>query len=86
MNNPYACEFCSYGTATCDCCGSDIDCEECEGTGLNDDLIDVEAFNNACDAAFVSVPSWAWIENKAWLGRASNTVKVAYEDFKRVKA
>ena len=70
----------------CECCGQETDCEECDGTGLNDALLDVKAFNEAADELFrESGMTWLWVENNTALGRASRKGRVAYADYARTK-
>ena len=50
MSDPvnYECEEChGRGEIECHACGSETECERCNGSGLNTYLIDVTAFNAA---------------------------------------
>lgn len=53
MKIKFACPECK-GRKEVQCCecGSDIECEACNGSGLDTDIIDVQAFNAACREAF----------------------------------
>lgn len=90
-NHPFVCPECDgEGEVECCCCDNETECEACNGTGLDDDRIDVAAFtaavNELHEGAPVGVPmSWEWIDpaTGAWLGRESPAGRVAYADFAR---
>jgi hypothetical protein len=71
--NQFACPDCGgSGVAECRECGRDVDCDVCDGSGLDPDKIDLAAWL-AADDAFIRRhgTSWAWIVRGEWLGRMS---------------
>jgi hypothetical protein len=59
--NKYPCPDCGgWRVVECDCCGNEQDCEECKGTGLDPDRIDVEAYEADCAAMHKSGGGSSW--------------------------
>jgi hypothetical protein len=91
--SPYNCPDCDGGEAVCECCGTDCECPECEGTGWNPELVDVPAFKAAAEAlneraraAGSCALSWEWVENGKRLGRNGGEFgRVAVADFLKEK-
>lgn len=89
--SPYNCPHCDGGTATCECCGNECECEECDGTGWDSDVVDVTAFKAAeatltekMKAAGRHVLTYEWIEGGKRLGRNGGEFgRVAVADFLR---
>lgn len=77
--SPYNCPSCGGdGDSICDCCGSETECEECDGTGWDSEQIDIDAFKAACDelrekviASGRQVGTYEWIEGGVRLGRSA---------------
>jgi len=81
-DHPYACPECQ-GTCEveCDCCGSTISCDECDGSGLDAEKIDVPAFLKAEKELGYSTSSLR-NEKKEIIGRKNQDgKKVLYKDF-----
>ncbi len=53
MKSKYSCPEC-HGSKEVDCCecGHTVDCDACDGSGLNGELIDIKAFKKADYEAF----------------------------------
>lgn len=84
IRNDYACSECKgWGVGSCPECECERDCPECGGTGLDDLLIDVSAFNAAHKALIGMDGTWDWIEDGVVLGRRNKDRVLAYADFAR---
>jgi hypothetical protein len=79
----FSCPECAgFGTEECDRCGAETTCGDCDGTGLDDEVIDVEAMQ----AAMKSLGGATWEllgEGLERLGRQSDSGSIRYEDFRR---
>lgn len=85
-DNPYGCSECEgEGEVECDCCGSEVTCEACKGSGLDPDLIDIKAWEAAANALTRKHGcSWAWVDRDTgvYLGReGTDGDRIAYADF-----
>lgn len=82
-DHEFPCPECDgEGELVCRCCGSEIDCESCDGTGFDPDLIDIRAWV-AAERAFPS-PSWDWERDGKTVGRQGPDGRtLAYADFLR---
>jgi len=71
MKNKYACVECDgTGETVCDCCDSDIECDDCGGTGVNSDMIDIDRWEEAEGALQEEFGvTWDWIEGDEVIGR-----------------
>jgi hypothetical protein len=89
---PYACPVCrGYGEVVCTCCGSEVDCEHCDGRCYDPDKIDLDAYDAACkklDAASAAAGrtalSWAAQDENDPLtitGRTNGVDTVLVKDF-----
>lgn len=84
MDNPYRCGGCDgTGEMECHACQHEVTCDECHGSGLDDDAIDVTAFQNACRERLAG-GSWALLEGDQIAGRTDGTTQVRYSEFARV--
>lgn len=89
IKSEFSCPEChGSGVMLCRCCDSELDCESCDGSKLDVDRIDVEAYEIACEAMRSSVDGnrrgqWDWIEGGKWLGRRTNVETVAIADFQK---
>ncbi len=89
---PYACPTCD-GKALhkCPSCGNETDCDRCGGSGLNDAVVDVEAFEAAVEArrlpqGLCNRYSLAWIVDGVQVGvRFHDGDRLAVADFLRKK-
>jgi hypothetical protein len=85
MQSLYDCPECQgCRVVECYACGCEVDCEECDGTGLDPSKIDVAAFTRAANTLGHDSPSrssWDWVEGGTVKGRRNETRTVAYEDF-----
>jgi RecJ-like exonuclease len=74
-----------YGEVVCSECDSEHECDACNGTGLDFEKVDIEAFQEATKKAFAgTTASWELIEDDVWVGReGDNGAKVYYRDFLR---
>ncbi len=99
MKMLFACPECR-GQKEVECCecGSTVECDECNGSGLDNEIIDVKAFEAACHEAF-NVPllkwkkgskkkrpptaTWALVENGTIIGRTNGEAKVPFAAFRR---
>lgn len=87
MRRKYECIGC-YGTGAvaCPCCGEEAECEQCDGTGIDADKVDIEAFRSECDRLF-TLASWDYLEDELIAGRCGGDVvgevqwTVRYDDF-----
>jgi DnaJ-class molecular chaperone len=86
--SPYACPECAgEGEYVCPHCEQDTDCSSCNGSGLNDTVVDVPAFLSAAnDLRLQQEPagqySIDWIENGVQMGvRFSDGRMLAVMDF-----
>lgn len=83
----YRCPECQgRGEVECDCCGSDINCCHCDGTGLNPELIDIGAWIDAKNAHHrqPGTPgrgTFDLIENGCTTGRTDGVTSVRFEQF-----
>ncbi len=87
--NPYQCPECDGdGEEECYHCGNMMDCEACDGTGLDDSKIDVEAFKKAersfnynSEGQFIS--SWDMVDSDGTtIGRQrADGAKLRYDQF-----
>lgn len=83
----FACHECSgEGSVDCCSCEQEVECDHCEGTGLDPDVIDLDLWRAAEEklktnerGAFVS--TWAWIEGGEWVGRCHRGAGIRYEDY-----
>lgn len=82
-NYEFKCPRCAgSGDEMCFHCGSEVDCEDCQGTGLDISRIDVARFVAAENEQLVgSGGTWALEENGMWVGRESDKGKLYYRDF-----
>lgn len=83
--NPYACPECDgAGIVECPHCDQDMDCEVCDGSGLDHDRLDYCAYSVALNALAVTSghkrPS-PWVENGIQLGMQTGCGKVAFADY-----
>lgn len=72
MRRSYDCPAClGGGEATCECCDSDIKCTRCNGTGINRDAVDLDAFEKAESAKRKEHGggSWSIVEDREVVGR-----------------
>lgn len=80
----FECRECrGEGQVECDCCGSELDCEPCKGSGLDPDYVDIAAWTKAA-SEFTRKHgcSWDWNDDDRWMGRASyNGATLAIADF-----
>jgi hypothetical protein len=86
MKGPYLCLECEgSGEGECLHCGSMVDCDDCDGTGLDNSRMDVAAFTAAeGEILNTGVSTWSWIENGICLGRRSDSgITLAHADFAR---
>lgn len=90
MNKPFACGRCfGSGSCSCDSCGGDTDCDECQGTGIDLDKVDYAAFRSAVRPLWKKHGGAAWdlVENGEVVGRAGGELgkppawQVRYADF-----
>ena len=97
--NKYDCPECEgTGQFECSCCGSDAACTACDGTGLDDKVMDVEAFMVAKRemGKLHGGASWIHEQNGEEVGRAGGDLSAAcrlgpvwtlyYRDFERPAA
>ena len=90
MTGPYECTRCEgIGESECDHCGSEIPCPACKGTGLDLELIDIEAWNKA--ARKFGEPCnffwWHWIVDDRCMGlQKEGGATLAHADFARNKS
>ena len=83
MNSEFACRLCrGLGEVMCSCCGSEVDCNGCDGTGWDKRRVDVDAFQAAC--RHMTGCTWEWIEGGVRLGRRSENETVAVANFVRL--
>lgn len=87
MRRKYPCVYCAgTGEGYCPCCGEDKECEQCEGTGIDSDKVDIEAFRSECDRLFTQ-SSWDYLEDGITAGRCGGDLvgeaqwTVRYDDF-----
>ncbi len=78
------CQNCDgTGEVECECCGGNTACDECDGSGLDADRIDVAAFSKAHDELLRdSHCTWGLRgdEGKV-IGRCNDHGKIRYGDF-----
>ena len=88
MKNPYACPACDGKCVThCPHCDSEIDCEECNGSGLDAAKIDVKSFLAAeMELRRRTGSTRPWAEGEFIVGRRSKTETLAYADFAKKEA
>jgi hypothetical protein len=91
IHNDFACQECR-GTGDCLCCGSEGGCDECNGTGIDEQLVDVSAFNEACKALNAESQkighialSWSLVDKESGktIGRTNGKRDVKLADFVR---
>lgn len=83
MKNEFECYSC-YGSGEAECphCNQDMTCEECDGSGLDSERIDIAAFQSAAESLFEEEKtSWAAVEDGAYVGRTNGKRTVYYRDF-----
>ena len=73
MTKKYQCLECrGRCEVECECCGSIVDCDECDGSGLNPEVIDIVAFRKAeADLLQRHGGTCALIQNGVEIGRRS---------------
>ena len=81
----YTCGNCGgSGEDICLSCDSEITCEECKGTGLDDELIDAMAFQAAARTKSLKSSSCGLIEKGKTVGRKfGDGSTLLYADFRR---
>jgi hypothetical protein len=84
MHDPYACPECQgHRVVECYACGHEVDCDVCDGTGLDGSRIDLDAFTRASEALqHEERVTWAWVEGGVVCGRRNSARTLAYEDFR----
>jgi hypothetical protein len=93
MKKQFECPECEgEGIEMCSCCDSELgDCEFCEGTGVDAEIVDIKAFKAAENQlASESTPNavygtWALVEGGVCTGRANTRGIVRYNQFLRNK-
>jgi len=79
MTNNYECPDCDgCGVSKCECCQHERTCEECHGTGIDADKVNIDAFKAAQKDLVRAYggASWAIKENGLTVGRASGRATV----------
>lgn len=80
---PYACPECRGNVEVrCYHCGGDMDCEACDGTGLDAEKIDLEAWDRETRRKGMTKEL---VEDGVYVGRANmnGTEKLYYRDYER---
>ena len=92
----YNCPECDGdGECECSCCGAELECDHCNGTGWDPEQVDIDGFARAVDAleqkmkdadCVIFTHEWIDRESDERLGRSGNFVEhdwgeVAVKDF-----
>lgn len=86
MHKPYHCDECDGdGVAECPHCGQEEECHQCDGTGYDLDLVDVDRLKKRERAMMLShkAGSCEWVKEDVAVGRMTlgRTCRIAYRDF-----
>lgn len=85
LKGKHTCRTCKGWKVTqCGCCGEERDCEDCEGTGLNAVLVDIERWKKAEHEFHKSATgaTWDWMVERVCVGRTSdNKTGIKFSDF-----
>jgi len=93
MNQPYACGQCrGERQVECACCGHLVDCDRCNGYGIDPAKVNLRAFREAETACWKEFggASWPLIETDEVVGRVGGETDhpkwlLRYADFPRFK-